>query len=117
MGNVFLSDLCYALSAECVLGCGVKVALGAEVLGRPRRAACLWGSGVAIIVSFVSFYVYFKELRIIIGLGLCERRPWDVVRSWGPRGAGKAAWAWAWESPICVGCTLPAGFCITMWSL
>ena len=32
-GNVFLSDLLYALTAECVLGCGVKVALGAEVLG------------------------------------------------------------------------------------
>ena len=31
--NVFLSDLTYVLSAECVLGCGVKVARGAEVLG------------------------------------------------------------------------------------
>ena len=32
-GNVFLSDLRYVLSAECLLECGVKVARGAEVLG------------------------------------------------------------------------------------
>ena len=31
--NVLLSDLRYMLSAECVLGCGVKVARGVEVLG------------------------------------------------------------------------------------
>ena len=33
VGNVFENDLCYVLSAECVLGCGVEVARGAEVLG------------------------------------------------------------------------------------
>ena len=47
------------------------------------------------------------------GFGLCERRPRDVVRSWGLRGAGKAAWAWAWGSLICVGCALFADFCIS----
>ena len=31
--DVFLSDLRHVLSAECVLGCGVEVAHGAEVLG------------------------------------------------------------------------------------
>ena len=32
-GNVFLNDLRYLLSSECVLGCGVKAARGAEVMG------------------------------------------------------------------------------------
>ena len=44
-GNLFLSDLSYVLSAECVLGYGVKVARGAEMLGWPCRAACLGGRG------------------------------------------------------------------------
>ena len=48
-------------------------------------------------------YVEYKELSIMIGFGLCERRPCDVIRSWGPRGAGKAAWAWVWGSLICIG--------------
>ena len=42
-------------------------------------------------------YVSFKELCIIIGFRLHERRARDVMRSWGPRGAGKAVWVWAWE--------------------
>ena len=33
VGNVFLSELHYVLSAECLLGYGVEVARGAEVLG------------------------------------------------------------------------------------
>ena len=32
-GNVFASDLRHVLSAVCVLGCGVGVARGAEMLG------------------------------------------------------------------------------------
>ena len=31
--NVFLSDCNHALRVECVLGCGVEVARGAQVLG------------------------------------------------------------------------------------
>ena len=41
-------------------------------------------------------FIYFEELCILIGFGLHERRAWDVVRSWGLRGAGKAVWVWAW---------------------
>ena len=52
-GNVLLSDCSHVLRAECVLGCGVEVARGAEALGWPCRAACLGGSGVAIAVSCV----------------------------------------------------------------
>ena len=32
-GNAFISDVRYVSNAECVLGCRVKVTLGAEVLG------------------------------------------------------------------------------------
>ena len=31
--NIFLSDSHHVLRAECVLGCGVEVACGIEVLG------------------------------------------------------------------------------------
>ena len=51
--------------------------------GRDRRTLC-------------AIYVYFKAVSIIIEFGLHERRAWDVVRSWGLRGAGKAVWVWAW---------------------
>ena len=51
--NVLLGDASHALSAECVLGCGVEVARGAKLLRGPRRAACLGGRGAAIVVSGV----------------------------------------------------------------
>ena len=51
--------------------------------GRDCRAACV-------------LYVYVKELCIIVGFGLQERCARDVMRPWGPRGAGKAVWVWAW---------------------
>ena len=41
-------------------------------------------------------YVYYKELCIIVWFGLHERCARDVVRPWGPRGAGKAVWVRAW---------------------
>ena len=45
-----------------------------------------------------------------MGFGLHERLAWDVVRSWGLRGAGKAARVWAWGNLIlrwvCVICRI-----------
>ena len=82
-----------------------------------------WGDLVGLPVSGVGgrvcrvlcvMYVSFKALCKSIGFSLSERRPRDVVRSWGLRGAGKAACAWAWWSLICVGCGLSAEFCISM---
>ena len=51
--NVFLSDMGYALGADCVLGSGAEVARGTGVLRWPRRAACLGGIGAAIAVYCV----------------------------------------------------------------
>ena len=51
-----------------------------------------------------------------MGFGLHERRVRDVMRPWGPHGAGKAMRVWAWGSLICVGIALFAGFCIPRYS-
>ena len=60
-------------------------------------------------------YICFKEICVLIGFGLHERRAQDVMRSWGLRGAGKAVGVWAWGSLICVGRALSADCCIPLW--
>ena len=37
------------------------------------------------------------------------------MRPWGPRGAGKATWVWAWGVLTCVGGVLFAGVCTPKW--
>ena len=60
-------------------------------------------------------YLLFKEVHLIIEFGWRERRARGALRPWGPLGAGKAAWVWAWGFLICVGCVLFAGVCNLKW--
>ena len=69
------------------------------------------GSGGRDCRVLCVIYVYFKEFNLILGFGWRERRARDAERLWGPRGAGKATWVWAWGGLICVGRVLFAEFC------
>ena len=73
------------------------------------------GSGVRDRRVLCVIYVYFKELNLIRGIGWRERRARGTVMPWGPRGAGKATWVWAWGVLICVGRVLFAGLYTPKW--
>ena len=79
-----------------------------NMLVTPSRSLLRWSGLYREVTGFVG-----KPLSISIGKSQQPHTaPRDVMRSWGPHGAGKAAWAWAWGSLICVGCALSAEFCI-----